>query len=152
MAILSLINPNEFKIIDGWRENNEKNLSVCRLLIEKWTPELECQMLEAFIKLYYDDMYKNWGPDDQNESEKYWPKIKSPTDLLQHTGRNVSLYALEDGIYAKSITGEYELQDDIAVILTLECPWDEEHGWAAVFINERFVKVDRDIVGSVRLD
>ena len=40
----------------------------------------------------------------------------------------------------------------VCVILSLNCPWDEEHGWAAVFIEEKFVKVDRDIVDCVWLD
>ena len=40
----------------------------------------------------------------------------------------------------------------VCVILLLNCPWDEDHGWAAVFIDEKFVKVGRDIVDCVWLD
>lgn len=43
----------------------------CKKLIEKWIPQLECEMLGAFIHLYYDDMYENWGPDDEEESKEY---------------------------------------------------------------------------------
>lgn len=38
------------------------------------------------------------------------------------------------------------------IILVLDCPWEEEHGWAAVFIDEKFVKVGCDIVDCVWLD
>jgi len=150
----NLLNPKEFEIIEDnyGCEDTEKGVAACKKLIDKWTPELETQMLEAFIKLYYDDMYENWGPDDEEESKKYWPEIKTPEDLLKYTGKNVSLYALEDAIYASG-EGEYESQNiDVCVILTLECPWDEDHGWAAVFIEEEFIKVDRDIVDCVWLD
>ena len=40
----------------------------------------------------------------------------------------------------------------VCVILSLNCPRDEEHGLAAVFIDEKYVKVDRDIVDCVWLD
>jgi hypothetical protein len=112
-------------------------------------------MLEAFIKLYYDDMYQQWGPDDEEESKKYWPEIKSPADLIKYTGINVALYALKNAIYAKSKTqnDKYESQNvDMCVILVLDCPWDEEHGWAAVFVDEKFVMVGCDIVDCVWLD
>jgi hypothetical protein len=151
----SLLNPNEFEIDEDTCDDTEKGAAACERLIGKWTPELETKMLDAFIKLYYDDMYKNWGPDDDEENEEYWPEIKTPNDLLKHTGTAVSLYALEDGLYAKSKTaeGKYESQNiDVCVILKIECPWDDEHGWAAVFIDEEFVKVDRDIVDCVYLD
>lgn len=147
-----LLNPKEFVIeeVDG-----EKGRICCESLIEKWTPELETKMLEAFIRLYYEEMYEQWGPDDEEKSKEYWPKISSPIDLVKYTGTDVTLYALEDAVYAKSKTGNppYESQNvPICVILLLDCPWDEEHGWAAVFIDEKFVKVDRDIVDCVWLD
>ena len=63
-----LLNPKEFQIdeMDG-----EKSAIYCKRLIEKWTPQLETEMLEAFIRLYYDEMYENWGPDDEEESKEY---------------------------------------------------------------------------------
>ena len=112
-------------------------------------------MLEAFIRLYYDEMYRNWGPDDEEESREYWPEISSPADLVKYTGTDVTLYALEDAIYARSKTGNppYESKNvPVCVILLLDCPWDEDHGWAAVFIDEKFVKVGCDIVDCVWLD
>lgn len=149
-----LLNPKEFKI-DEQNEDGWKGTRYCRRLIKKWTSQLETEMLEAFIRFYYDEMYKQWGPDDEEESKKYWPEIELPTDLLKHTGTDVTLYALKDGVYARTKTGEppYEPQNIAAcVILVLDCPWEEEHGWAAVFIDEKFVKVDRGIDGCVWLD
>ncbi|MCL2579188.1 MAG: hypothetical protein FWE32_04060 [Oscillospiraceae bacterium] len=150
-----LLNPESFEIDDGSCEDVEKGIAACKKLMERWTPELENQMLEAFIKLYYDEMYKQWGPDDEEESKAYWPKIKSPADLVKHTGTGAVLYALEDGVFAQSKTekGKYESQNvDVCVIMTLDCPWDEEHGWAAVFVDEKFVKAGCDIVDCVWLD
>jgi len=38
------------------------------------------------------------------------------------------------------------------VILSLDCPWDlNDPGWAAVFVDEKLLKVDRDIVDCVYL-
>ena len=161
MLNMGLLNPSEFEIAEEINENRfetdgENNGTItCKKLIEKWSPELENQMLEAFIKLYYDEMYLQWGPDDEEESKKYWPKIKTPADLVKHTGTDVLLYALEDAIYAKSKTEgrKYESQNvDVCVVLVLSCPWDEDHGWAAVFADEKLVKVGCDIVDCVWLD
>ena len=149
-----LLNPKEFEI-DEIDEDGRKNSIYCRKLIEKWTPELEAKMLEAFIRLYYDEMYEQWGPDDEEESKEYWPEIKTPADLLKHTGTDVVLYALEDAVYARSKTdnSHYKSQNvAVCVILVLNCPWEEEHCWAAVFIDEKFVKVGLDIVDCVWLD
>ena len=52
-------------------EIGESGAIYCKRLIEKWTPQLETEMLEAFIHLYYDEMYENWGPDDEEESKEY---------------------------------------------------------------------------------
>lgn len=155
MESKTLLNPSKFEIQDDGCEDVEMGIAACKRLIERWTPALETEMLEAFITLYYDDMYEQWGPDDEEQSKAYWPEMKSPADLVKLTGTNVTLYALEDGIYAKSQTepDEYESQQvDVCVILVLDCPWDEEHGWAAVFVDEKIVKVDRDIVDCVWLD
>ncbi len=149
-----LLNPDEFDI-DLEIDDEDMNNLYCNKLIENWTPELESEMLAAFIKLYYDDMYEQWGPDDEEESKKYWPELKTPADLIDIVGTDVTLYALEDAIYAKSKTddSEYESQNvPFCVVLALNCPWDEEHGWAAVFVDEKLVKVDRDIVDCVWLD
>ena len=57
-----LLNPKEFVIdeIDEIDEiDGENNDIYCKRLIEKWTPQLETEMLEAFIRLYYDEMYGN---------------------------------------------------------------------------------------------
>jgi len=81
-----LLNPEEFKIDD-----RDKGAIYCKRLIEKWTPRLETEMLEAFIRLYYDEMYENWGPDDEEESKEYWPEISSPVDLVKYTGTYVTL-------------------------------------------------------------
>ena len=155
MITKGLLNPKDFKINEDYCENVDKGIIACQSLIENWTPELENQMLEAFIKLYYNDMYEQWGPDDGEESKEYWQEIKSPTDLIKHTGTDVAIYALENGIYAKSKIekNKYESQHvDVCVVLMLNCPWDEDHGWAAVFVDEKFIKVDRDIVDCVWLD
>lgn len=149
-----LLNPKEFKI-DEMDEVDEKGAIYCKRLIEKWTPQLETEMLEAFIQLYYDDMYEQWGPDDEEESKEYWPEINLPADLVKYTGTDVTLYALKNAVYARSKTDNflYESQNvPVCVILVLYCPWEEEHGWAAVFIDEKFVKVDCDIVDCVWLD
>ena len=155
MANNLLLNPKEFEI-DEFDEDQRKNSDYCKRLIEKWTPELEAQMLEAFIRLYYDEMYEQWGPDDEEESKEYWPEIKSPAELVKCTGTDVVLYTLEDAVYArnKNQTGlSYVSQNvPVCVILGLNCPWEEEHGWAAVFIDEKFVKVGIDIVDCVWLD
>lgn len=149
-----LLNPKEFEI-DKLDEDGEKGVIYCEKLIEKWTPQLETEMLEAFIRFYYEEMYEQWGPDDEEESKEYWPEIGTPADLVKYTGTDVRIYALEDAVYARSKTGNppYESQNiPVCVILALNCPWEEEHGWAAVFIDENFVKVDCDIVDCVWLD
>ena len=149
-----LLNPNEFEI-DEFAGDVEQGEIYCKKLIEKWTPQLETEMLEAFIHLYYDEMYESWGPDDEEESKEYWPELSSTEDLIKFIGTDVTLYALEDAIYARSESGNppYESQNvPVCVILVLNCPWDEDHGWAAVFIDEKFVKADRDIVDCVWLD
>lgn len=98
----------------------------CKKLIEKWIPQLECEMLGAFIHLYYDDMYENWGPDDEEESKEYWPETNSPVELIKYTGIDVTLYALEDAVYGynkdKTATS-YGLQAHVCVVLQLNCPW-----------------------------
>lgn len=150
-----LLNPKEFRIDENDEMDGEKGVIYCKRLIEKWTPQLETEMLEAFIHLYYDEMYEQWGPDDEEESKEYWPKINSPVDLIKYTGAEVRLYALEDAIYARSKTGNtpYESQNvPVCVKLELNCPWEEEHGWAAIFVEEKLVKVDCDIVDCVWLD
>ena len=150
-----LLNPSEFEIDEQYNEEIKNGTAACKRLIEKWTPELENQMLEAFIRLYYDEMYLQWGPDDEEESKEYWPEIKTPADLVKHIGTRVTLYALEDAVYAKSKTDDskYESQNvDVCVILLLACLWDESHGWAAVFVDEKLVKVGCDIVDCVWLD
>lgn len=149
-----LLDPEEFEIDDAI-DDEETTESYCLRLIEKWTPELENEVLQAFIKFYYDNMYEQWGPDDEEESKEYWPEFQSPEDLIEHIGTDVTLYVLEDAIYAKSKTGDtpYESQNvPFCVILVLNCPWDEDHGWAAAFVDEKFVKVDSDIVDCVYLD
>lgn len=148
-----LLDPQKFEIAE--EDQDEKGAIYCERLIEKWTPQLESEMLKGFIRLYYDEMYEQWGPDDEEERKEYWPEIETPEDLLKHTGTDVALYVLEDAVYARSKTGTppYESQNvPVCVILTLNCPWEEEHGWAAVFIDEKFVKVGRDIVDCVYLD
>ena len=88
-----LLDPKKF-IIDNADMDEEKNALYCKRLIDKWTPQLENEMLEAFIRLYYDDMYEQWGPDDEEESKEYWPEIKTPEDLVDFIGTDVVLYAL----------------------------------------------------------
>ena len=51
-----LLNPNEFEIEEDYYEDKEKCVAACKRLIDSWSSELETQMLEAFIKLYYDEM------------------------------------------------------------------------------------------------
>lgn len=153
-----LLNPMEFVIDEEAHEEMEIDGSVyCKRLMEKWTPELETEMLEAFIRLYYDEMYIQWGPDDEEENKAFWPELKSPADLIKYVGTDVCIYALEDAIYARNKTGNfppYESQNvPVCVILSLDCPWDlNDPGWAAVFVDEKLVKVDRDIVDCVYLD
>ena len=150
-----LLNPKEFDVDVDDCEDKKKGLAACNRLIDKWTPELETKMLDAFIKFYDDEMYQQWGPDDEGESKEYWPEIKTPQDLLKHTGTDVLMYPLEDGVYARSKNEEskYESQNiDVCVILVIDCPWDEDHGWAALFIDEQFIKVAADVVDCVWLD
>ena len=98
----------------------------------------KAEMLEAFIRLYYDDLYRESGPVDPVEFEAYWPELKTPADLIPYTGTEVYLYALADAVYGRDkATGDYgSLHVPLCVILKLNCPWEEEHGWAAVFIEE----------------
>jgi len=155
MLYKGLLNPSEFEIDEEYNEETENGTAACKRLIEKWTPELENQMLEAFIKLYYDEMYKQWGSDDEEKSKEFWQEIKTPADLVKHIGTDVTLYALEDAVYAKSKAdkGKYESQNiDVCVVLLLNCPWEKEHGWAAVFVEQTLVKVGRGIVDCVWLD
>ncbi|MCL1991692.1 MAG: hypothetical protein FWG66_01940 [Spirochaetes bacterium] len=154
----TLLNPAEFEIDVEYLQNlkdGEKALAACKRLIENWSVELETEMLQAFITLYYDEMYQQWGPDEDEESEKYWQEIQSPQDLVDIVGTDVFIYALEDGVYAKSKSnpGKYESQSvEICVILSLNCPWEEEHGWAAAFADGRLLKVASDVVDVVYLD
>lgn len=149
-----MLNPKEFKIIN--MDMREESLSrYCKRLIEKWTPQMETEMLEAFIRLYHDEMYEKWEPGSKNKKKGYWPEIKSTAELLKYTGTDVTIYALKNAVYERCGAGNqpYKLTDvPICVILRLECPWDKEHGWAAVFIDEKFIKVGRDIVDCVWLD
>lgn len=151
-----LLNPMDFEIDDEIDEEMEIDGAVyCKRLVEKWTPELETEMLEAFIRLYYDEMYNQWRPDNEEDNKAFWPELNSPADLIEYIGTEVCLYALEDAIYARSKTGNppYESQNvPVCVILSPNCPWDEDHGWAAVFVDEKFVTVGRDIVDCVWLD
>ena len=154
MSNLLLLDPDEFDI-DLMIDDEEKNDFYCKRLIEKWTPELESEMLEAFIRLYYADMYEQWGPDDEEERRNDWPEFKTPSNLVNYIGTEVTLYVLEDAVYAKSKTGDtpYESKEiPVCVILVLNCPWDEEHGWAAVFVDEKLVTVDTDTVDCVWLN
>ncbi len=149
-----LLDPVKFKIEQAI-EDEDKNAKCCKKLIENWTPQLEKETLEEFIHLYYDKMYKQWGPDDEEKSKMYWLEIRTPEDLVKYTGTDITLYALEDAIYAKSKTesSTYESRNiPLCVVLVLACPWDEDCGWAAVFVDEKLVKVDRDIVDCVWLD
>ncbi|WP_315109731.1 hypothetical protein [Clostridium intestinale] len=54
-----LLNPKDFEIDEDYCEDTEKGMEACERLIDRWTPDLEDQMLNAFIKLYYDDMYEH---------------------------------------------------------------------------------------------
>ena len=103
-----LLNPMEFVIDEEAHEEMEIDGSVyCKRLMEQWTPELETEMLEAFIRLYYDEMYMQWGPDDEEENKAFWPELKSPADLIKYVGTDVCIYALEDAIYARNKTGNF---------------------------------------------
>ena len=53
-----LLNPEEFIIDENDEMDGEKGVIYCKRLIEKWNPQLETEMLEAFIHLYYDEMYE----------------------------------------------------------------------------------------------
>ena len=52
-----LLNPKEFVIDEIDEIDGENNVIYCKRLIENWTPQLETEMLEAFIRLYYDEFY-----------------------------------------------------------------------------------------------
>ena len=148
-----LLDPQKFEIFEE-RGSGKQGVLACEKLREHWTPQLEAEMLEAFIRLYYDDLYRESGPVDPVEFEAYWPELKTPADLIPYTGTEVYLYALADAVYGRDkATGDYgSLHVPLCVILKLNCPWEEEHGWAAVFIEETLVKVDIDIVDCVWLD
>lgn len=60
-----LLDPQKFEIAE--EDQDEKGAIYCERLIEKWTPQLESEMLKGFIRLYYDEMYEQWGPDDEEE-------------------------------------------------------------------------------------
>lgn len=160
MSKETLLKPSDFDVDPGLVDyenegGTKKEIEACNLLLEKWNPELEKEVLDAFIKYYNEEMKLQWGPDDKEESKIYWPDIETHEQLLEainkageppfeHTANEPPLiYALAD----------YNWEDygGRTVILSLNCPWDE-HGWAAVFINEKFVKVDRDIVDVVWMD
>ncbi|MBQ8966391.1 hypothetical protein [Ruminococcus sp.] len=146
-----LLDPEEFEIEPSWDEEDEGE-EYCKMLVEKWSPELEKEMLEAFIRYYYDVMYEQWGPDDPEEFRGYWPEFSSPEEFLDYIGKDVSISAEEDAIYEKSESGDspYESSNvPWAVFVTLNCPWDPELGWAAAFVDGKFIKVFSDPAGGV---
>ena len=53
MADKTLLDPQTFEI-DVDIDDEELNDLYCKRLIEKWDAQLENEMLEAFIRLYYD--------------------------------------------------------------------------------------------------
>jgi hypothetical protein len=59
MADKTLLDPQTFEI-DADVDDEELNDLYCKRLIEKWDAQLENEMLEAFIRLYYDAMYEQW--------------------------------------------------------------------------------------------
>ena len=149
-----LLDPEEFEIEPSF-DDEEEGEEYCKRLKEKWSPELEREMLEAFIRHYYDNMYEQWGPDDPEEFREYWREFSSPEEFIEYVGKDVTISAEEDAIYAKSESGEtpYESQNvPFCVLLTLNCPWNEELGWAAVFVDEKFLKIQEDPVSGIYLD
>ena len=154
----TLLNPAEFEISEEFLEDledGEKALAACKSLAESWSAELETEMLQAFITLYYDEMYQQWGPDDDEESAEYWQEIQSPQDLVDIIGTDVYIYALEDAVLVVDEDDPFKTKSanvEICVILSLNCPWDEDHGWAAAFADGRLLKVSQDVVDVVYLD
>ena len=62
-----------------------------------------------------------------------------------------------DSICMLFLLHQYSIENGIkmgvvCVVLLLNCPWNEDDGWAAVFVEGKLVKVDSDIVDCVYLD
>ena len=121
-------------------ESTEKEKAAVMTLIDRWDKQIENQILSAFVQYYIDEMKYQWGPDDEEEQKEYWPDIQTPEDLLKYTGLDCYIYALAERTW--------EHYNGSIVILSLNCPWDE-HGWAAIFRNGEFIKVDEDVVDTV---
>ena len=148
-----LLDPEEFEI-DVALYGKEEDKIYCKELIEKWTPQLETEMLEAFIRYYNDEMVGQWGPDDPDEYKEYWPEFKSPAEFVNYVGTDVRIYAAEDAIYRKSKAGPtpYESANiPMCVVLDMNCPWSPELGWAAVFVDGKLLKIQEDVVSGIFL-
>lgn len=50
--------------------------------IKKW-PTLQDDLIEAIIKYYYEDQYRTYGPEDEEELKEWWPELKTKEALLQ---------------------------------------------------------------------
>ena len=46
-------------------------------------PALQKPMAEAIIRYYYQDEYRFYGPDDEEEMKEWWPEIQTVDDLLE---------------------------------------------------------------------
>lgn len=44
---------------------------------------MQDNLIEALIKYYYEDQYRTYGPEDEEELKEWWPEIKTREALLQ---------------------------------------------------------------------
>lgn len=59
-----------------------KQKEAFKCFMEKW-PKLQDGLIEALIEYYNEEERFSYGPDDEEESEEWWPEIETREDLLQ---------------------------------------------------------------------
>lgn len=59
---------------------SQKNAFKC--FMENW-PKLQEKLIEALIEYYNEEERFSYGPDDEEEAEKWWPEIETKEALLQ---------------------------------------------------------------------
>ena len=122
--------------IDG--DSSKKEKDAVAALMNGWDANVENLMLAGFVRFYNDVMRYRLGHDNEEDLKKHWPDIQNPDDLLKHTGTDCYVHALDENDWDEFYGGGK------IVVLTLDCPWGEDLGWAAVFKDEEFLCVALD--------
>ncbi|MDR2868931.1 MAG: sel1 repeat family protein [Deferribacteraceae bacterium] len=111
----------------------------CEQFIASWTPELEQEVLAAFINCYDSACFS----EREQNLFSHDDVVKTPADLIKR------IEDLKDFWYDTNDTTvqvSLELQEHEGrhvIALHLDCPWDQEHGWGAIFADGKLVGVER---------